>query len=159
MFSIRKSLQCIRRPPRVAPLLQTGQKRSAWDWRKVSESRWIPRWKLPNPFDPVPEAELLPRKKDKRARPFNPDRPRPNTHREEEEDDFVATPMNGAIPVVAVAVIFWGFTEKWMRTLPVPNDGNFGPMRYANDPRAKYWGNYRYDIQPTPGRRHLDRAI
>jgi len=157
MFSLRvvKSSQCIRRPPLVAPLFQTGQKRSAWKWPQIS--RWkLPRYKF-NPFDPVPEEQ--PKVIEKRARPFNPNRPRPKTHREEEEDDWVATPMNGSIPALVVAVTFWGFTEKWMRTLPVPTDGQFGPMRYANEPRAKHWGNYRYDIQPTKGRRHLDRGL
>jgi hypothetical protein len=98
--------------------------------------------------------------KEKRARPFNPNRPTPTSHRDEEEDDkWVATPLNGVIPVFVVVATLWAMSEKWMRTLPVPNDGQFGPMRYANDPRAKYWGNYRYDIQPRQGRRHYDRGL
>jgi len=96
-------------------------------------------------------------KPSKRAPAFDPGIPTPITHREKdtEEEDWVATPWNGTIPVLFAVSIIWGLSEKWMRTLPCPNDGEFGPMRYANNPDARYWGNYRADIQPRKGRRHL----
>lgn len=151
MFSLRtvkSSSQCIRRPRLVSPPILKRQTRSVW---KLPFK--LPRYKF-TPFEPIPEEDK--KVKVKHAKPFNPLQ-RPVSHREEEEDNWVATPMNGIIPVVVVAIIVWGMSEKWMRTLPVASDGQFGPMRYANDPRAKYWGNYRYDIQPRSGRRHWDR--
>jgi len=169
MFSLHqiKSTPCIHRPSLVSPPLLLRQSRSVW------KLPWKRPWKLPfkiprklrnlrtewdfSPFEPIPEEPKtikLPR-----AKPFDPDRKAPHSHREEEEDNWVATPMNGSIPVIAVVVTLWALSEKWMRTLPSPNDGQFGPMRYAGDPRAKYWGNYRRDIQPRQGRRHYDRGL
>ena len=107
-----------------------------------------------------PAVEKSPKKKPKRPAAFDRTAPTPLSHRpREDEDDWVATPWNGTIPVLFVTAVAWGLSEKWMRTLPVPNDGEFGPMRYANNPDAKYWGNYRRDIQPRKGRRHFDWGI
>lgn len=104
---------------------------------------------------PVPKKEV--QKESKRSAAFDPDAPTPlsNRPRDTSEEDWVATPWNGVIPILAAVAVGWGFGEKWLRTLPCPNDGEFGPMRYANNPDAKYWGNYRKDIQPRKGRRHL----
>jgi|SRR5271167_198826 len=116
----------------------------------------------PPKIDPFVEREQPKqeekKKPSKRSTAFNPEAPPPlsNRPRDTSEEDWVATPWNGMIPVVAVVVIGWGLSEKYLRTLPCPNDGPFGPMRYANNPDAKYWGNYRRDIQPRKGRRHFD---
>ena len=125
------------------------------DWKRREFQK---NWRL-GFFKEVPE---IPRpKKAKGTSAFDPDVPTPLSHRprDTKEEDWVATPLNGMIPVVAVALIGWGLSEKWMRTLPCPNDGEFGPMRYANDPNAKYWGRYRKDIQPRKGRRHYDWGV
>ena len=108
-----------------------------------------------------PAQEKKPRKRPRRSPAFNPDAPAPVSHRPKDtsEEDWVATPWNGTIPVLFVTAVAWGLSEKWMRTLPTPNDGEFGPMRYTNDPRAKHWGNYRRDIQPRKGRRHYDWGL
>jgi hypothetical protein len=108
-----------------------------------------------------PASVKPPKKKPKRPAAFDRSAPTPLSHRPryDEEDNWIATPWNGTIPVLFVTAIAWGLSEKWMRTLPVPNDGEFGPMRYANNPDAKYWGNYRRDIQPRKGRRHYDWGI
>jgi hypothetical protein len=112
-------------------------------------------------WEPIPE-KLIKRYEQhpNRASAFNPDKPTPVSHREyADEDGWEATFWNGSIPILLVVAVLWGLSEKWMRTLPVPNDGEFGPMRYANNPDAKYWGNYRRDIQPRKGRRHWDKGI
>jgi hypothetical protein len=125
------------------------------DWRQ-RELRQT--WDFPL-FADVQEKK--PKKVSKRSPAFDPEAPTPlsNRPRDTSEEDWVATPWNGMIPVVAVAAVGWGLSEKWLRTLPCPNDGEFGPMRYANNPDAKHWGNYRKDIQPRKGRRHLDRGM
>ena len=155
-----KSTRCIHRPPLVSPPLLLRQSRSLWKlpWKLP----WKFPWKLPKfpeaqrpTFEPIPKEPPKPR----RSAPFDPDRKRPHTHRRKEEDNWVAMPMNGTIPVLIVSAIVWGAGEKWLRTLPCPNDGRFGPTRYADDPRAKHWGEYRRDIQPRQGRRHLDRGM
>lgn len=122
------------------------------DW----ETRAIRRNWRSRVFEPLPEKE--PQKPSKRSTAFDPDAPAPLSHRPKDttEEDWVATPLNGTIPVIAAVLVGWGLSEKWMRTLPCPNDGEFGPMRYAGNPDAKYWGNYRRDIQPRKGRRHFD---
>jgi hypothetical protein len=120
----------------------------------------------PKPFrftiwEPIPE-KLIKRYEQhpNRASAFNPDIPTPKSHREYADDDgWEATFWNGSIPILFVVAVLWGLSERWMRTLPVPNDGQFGPMRYANNPDAKHWGNYRRDIQPRKGRRHWDKGI
>jgi len=124
-----------------------------WERRAVRKN-----WRL-GLFAPPPEKVV--EKPSKRPSAFDPDAPAPLSHRPRESDDdgWVATPFNGAIPVIAAVLVAWGLSEKWLRTLPCPNDGEFGPMRYAGNPDAKYWGNYRRDIQPRKGRRHLDRGI
>src|SRR5438067_1878500 len=106
-------------------------------------SEWARRhWETPKLplFKDIPEK--VGKKASKRSPAFDPDAPRPlsNRPRDTSEDDWVATPWNGVIPVFAVVAVAWGLSEKWMRTLPCPNDGEFGPMRYANNPDAKYWG-------------------
>ena len=123
-----------------------------WERREIRT-----RWRFPL-F--LPSLVKEPPKPLKRAPAFDPEAPTPVSHRpkDTEEEDWVATPWNGTIPVVFVVIIFWGLSEKWLRTLPCANDGEFGPMRYANNPDAKYWGNYRYNIQPRKGRRHLGRG-
>ena len=107
-------------------------------------------------LESVPEKNF--KKVSKRSSAFDPEAPPPLSNRppDTSEEDWVATPWNGTIPVVAVVVVMWGLSEKWMRTLPCPSDGQFGPMRYANNPDARHWGNYRRDIQPRKGRRHFD---
>lgn len=60
------------------------------------------------------------------------------------------------IPVVLFVIVAWGLTEKWFWMLPTVNDGEFGPMRYAGNPEAMHWGNYRRDIQSRKGRRQYD---
>jgi hypothetical protein len=107
----------------------------------------------------IPEKEVT--KPSKRSPAFDPEAPMPlsNRPRDTSEEEWVATPLNGTIPIVAIALVGWGLSEKWLRTLPCPSDGQFGPMRYANNPDAKYWGNYRRDIQPRKGRRHFDWGL
>ena len=108
-------------------------------------------------FERIPKPE--PKRLSKRASAFDQALPQPLSHRPQEdeaEDNWVPTATNGSIPIIAVVLVGWGLSEKWMRTLPCPNDGEFGPMRYGGNPDAKYWGNYRRDIQPRKGRRHLD---
>ena len=109
----------------------------------------------------APVVEKAKKKVPKRPAVFDPEAPTPlsNRPRDTSEEDWVATPWIGVIPLIAIVFIGWGLSEKWMRTLPCPSDGEFGPMRYANNPDAKYWGNYRRDIQPRKGRRHFDWGL
>jgi hypothetical protein len=124
------------------------------DWKRR-------RYKFPGfpVFTHIPEK--VEKRVPKRPAAFDPEAPPPlsNRPRDTSEEDWVATPRNGVIPVMAIVFIGWGLSEKWMRTLPCPSDGEFGPMRYANNPDAKYWGNYRRDIQPRKGRRHFDWGL
>jgi hypothetical protein len=138
----------------LSRLLQRLSRYIPEDWKR---RRLRTEWEAPM-FTPIPVKP--PAKIAKRARSFDPEAPKPLSHRppKTEEDDWVATPWNGMIPLAALVAVLWGLSEKWMRTLPCPNDGEFGPMRYANNPDAKYWGDYRKDIQPRKGRRHLDRG-
>lgn len=127
-------------------------------WSRIAKT-------LPDRPFKVPEVELfnkpqvkVPPRPSKKAKAFDKEAPTPVSHRpvDTSEKDWVATPFNGMIPGIFTAIIFFALVDKYLYTLPTPNDGEFGPMRYANDPDAKYWGDYRRDIQPRKGRRHLD---
>jgi hypothetical protein len=81
------------------------------------------------------------------------------SHRTYEKDEWVSEFWNGMVPVIGLAIVVWGLMDRWMHSLPTPNDGQFGPMRYARMEGARYWGEYRKEIQPRPGRRHYDRGV
>ena len=110
-----------------------------------------------DPFEPIPEKK--PQRLSPRARSFDPEALLFYVEDRQEEDEWEATMWNGIIPPVFLAICFWGLSEKWMRTLPTANDGEFGPMRYRDNPDARYWGNYRYDIQSRKGRRQFDWGL
>jgi hypothetical protein len=104
------------------------------------------------------EPAKEPKKLSDRPPAFDPDVPTPLSHRKRDtsEEDWVATPWNGTIPILIAVIVMAGLADKALLFLPCPNDGEFGPMKYTNNPDAKYWGNYRKNIEPRKGRRHLD---
>jgi hypothetical protein len=81
------------------------------------------------------------------------------SHRPKEKDEWVVTFWDGMVPLIGAAVVVWNVAERWLHSLPTPNDGALGPMRYAAQEEAKYWGDYRLDIQPRAGRKHFDRYM
>jgi hypothetical protein len=143
-----QALRCLRQS---RPLVPLSCKRIC----RRSFHQSTPHFILESLFEPIPEKE--PKKLDNRARAFDPEADLFfKEDRKDWEDEWEATMWNGTIPILFVGMCYWGFSEKWMRTLPTVNDGEFGPMRYAGNPDARYWGNYRYDIQSRKGRRQFD---
>ena len=108
-------------------------------WQNVEKTVVIPAPKRPTAFNPDAPMRLS-------------NKPGRVEGRDPSDDEWIATPLNGMIPMFMGLFVLWGAADKQIRLTPMPNDAEEGPERYMYRSDALHWGDYRRYIRVRKGR-------